>query len=223
MFLFISSLESFLLNLLPSTEYLFLTSGKTEQKSSILTTSLGQPPLPNAGAPPCGGPRPLRSPARGLLGDSEPWPALTTGSAGACGAVGGGRLGLLSRCRHRRCRGLLLQGGLLSQQLLLVQARGQLLLLLLLRLVEVLHQLRLRASLRHHRELGDGWLLGGCVYCLKLSRRSGKKDEGNTVSQNGIPQTTNLSGITKPSLKPKARAGRSLLAWPQFWRGTSGH
>ena len=71
----------------------------------------------------------------------------------------------------RRCR-LLLQGSLLSQQLLLMQGCGQLLLLLLL-LVEVLYQLLLRASLRYHGELSDHWLLGCWVYCLKLSRGRG--------------------------------------------------
>lgn len=84
---------------------------------------------------------------------------------------GGRRLGLLSG----RCGGLLGHGGLLSQQLLLVQARGQLRRLLL---VEVLCQRRLGAALRHHRELGEGRLLGGWVCCLKLGTRSGKKEEG---------------------------------------------
>lgn len=76
-------------------------------------------------------------------------------------------LGLLY-CRHGR---LLLQGGLLSQQLLLVQGCGRwrLLRLLLWRLlVEVLYQLLLGASLGHHRELGNCWLLSCWVYCLKL-------------------------------------------------------
>lgn len=81
-------------------------------------------------------------------------------------------LGLLDCCHSL----LLLQGSLLSQQLLLMQGCGQLLLLLLLwlwrlwLLVEVLYQLLLGASLGHHRELGNCWLLGCWVYCLKLLR-----------------------------------------------------
>jgi hypothetical protein len=70
------------------------------------------------------------------------------------------------RCHHS---GLLLQGRLLSHQLLGMQRCGQLLLLLLL--VEVLYQLLLRASLGCHRELRDRWLRGCWVYCLKLSRK----------------------------------------------------
>lgn len=63
--------------------------------------------------------------------------------------LGRGRLHL--RLLHGRHGGLLLR-----EQLLLVL------------LVQALHQWLLRAPLGHHRELGSRWLLGCWVYCLKL-------------------------------------------------------
>lgn len=98
-----------------------------------------------------------------------------------CSALAGGSYrGLLGRGRLRGCgrgcgglrRG---GGGLLGQQLRLVQARGQRRLLRLL--VEVLDQGLLRASLGRHGERGDRGLLGCGVYGLKLST-SGKREEG---------------------------------------------
>lgn len=79
------------------------------------------------------------------------------------GLLGRGRL----RGCGRGCGGLRSGGGgLLGQQLRLVQARGQRRLLRLL--VEVLDQGLLRASLGRHGERGDRGLLGCGVYGLKL-------------------------------------------------------